>query len=293
MIIVKIVGGLGNQMFQYALGRALAHKNKTDLKLDISEYENRYKLHRYSLQHLNIDEKIATAEEIKRLKDGDNPRILLQLLKIFKKTPIVNSAKSHIIEKKFSFDEPILSLGDNIYLDGYWQSEKYFTNIQDIIRREFQIKTPPNPNNESMIKRIKTTDAVAVHIRRGDYVSDKNANSVHGSATLNYYTKAAKIIIYSVKSPTFFIFSDDPQWVKENLSLPNSMIFIDHNGPEKNYEDLRLMSFCKHHIIANSTFSWWGAWLANNENQKVIAPLKWFNNNTDTRDLIPAHWERI
>lgn len=293
MIIVKIIGGLGNQMFQYALGRALAHKNNTELKLDISDFRDRYKLHSYSLKHLNIGEKIASIKEIELLKTGSKSRILSPLLKIFKKIPGRNATGSHIMEKKFSFDASILSLGDNIYLDGYWQSEKYFINIQDIIRREFQIKTPPDPNNDSMIKRIETTDAVAVHIRRGDYVSNSKTNSIHGSASLEYYTKAAKIMMDATNAPTFFIFSDDPQWVKENLRLPSSIIYADHNGPEKNYEDLWLMSLCKHHIIANSTFSWWGAWLAKNENQKVIAPLKWFNNDTDTRDLIPSRWERI
>ena len=293
MIIVKIIGGLGNQMFQYALGRALAHMNNTELKLDIGEFEKHYKLHRYSLQHLNIDAEIATSDEINRLKSGNESRLISPLLKVFRKIYKKNAVRNYVTENKFSFDASILSLGDNAYLDGYWQSEKYFIDIQDIIRQEFRLKTPPDWNNESIIEQIGTVNSVAVHIRRGDYVSDQNANSVHGTASLEYYTKAAKKIMNSTKSPIFFIFSDDPEWVKKNLNLPSSMIFVDHNGPEKNYEDLRLMSLCKHHIIANSTFSWWGTWLAKHKDQKVIAPLRWFNNDVNTNDLIPDRWERI
>ena len=248
MIIVKIIGGLGNQMFQYALGRSLAYRHNTELKLDISDYQERYKLHRYGLHHLNIHASIASP-------NGGKQRILLALLKIFRG----NTAKSYLAEKKFSFDPSILSCGDNVYFNGYWQSEKYFTNVQDIIREEFKIKTSPDQDNESMIKRIESTEAVAVHIRRGDYISNSKTNSVHGSVSLEYYTKAAKIIMDAINTPTFFVFSDDPQWVKKNLKLPSLTVYIDHNGPEKNYEDLRLMSVCKHHIIANSTFSWWGA----------------------------------
>src|SRR3989344_1821855 len=289
MIIVKIIGGLGNQMFQYALGRSLAYRHNTELKLDISDYQELYKLHRYGLHHLNIHASIASPKEINQLKNGGKQRILLALLKIFRG----NTAKSYLAEKKFSFDPSILSCGDNVYFNGYWQSEKYFTNVQDIIKEEFKIKTSPDQDNDAMIKRIESTEAVAVHIARGDYISNSKTNSVHGSASLEYYTKAAKIIMDAINTPTFFVFSDDLQWVKKNLNLPSSMIFVDYNGPEKNYEDLRLMSLCKHHIIANSTLSWWGAWLAEHKDQKVIAPLRWFNNDVNTKDLIPDRWERI
>jgi hypothetical protein len=201
---------------------------------------------------------------------------------------------SVIAERHFHFDPRILDLPGNVYLDGYWQSEKYFKDIESIIRSEFIVKTMSDPANEAMSERICGTESVSVHVRRKDYVSDSATSRIHGGCSLAYYYAAAERIARAVAEPHFFVFSDDAQWARENLDLKYPTTFVTHNGPDKNYEDLRLMTLCNHHIVANSTFSWWGAWLSINPDKMVIAPRKWFaESDLDCRDLIPDSWRTI
>ena len=182
----------------------------------------------------------------------------------------------------------------NVYLEGFWHSEKYFKDIENVIRQEFTIRDEPDALNKEMANKIMACEPVSIHIRRGDYVSDKKTNEFHGTCSLEYYNDAIGIITKEIKAPHFFVFSDDPVWVQDNLKLKFSTTYLVYNGAEKAYEDLRLMSLCKHHIIANSSFSWWGAWLSGNPYKIVIAPKKWFNDETiDTSDLIPDEWFRI
>ncbi|MEN6509171.1 MAG: alpha-1,2-fucosyltransferase [Smithella sp.] len=156
------------------------------------------------------------------------------------------------------FDPNLLKINRDAYLDGYWQSEKYFLDIAPVIRKELSIKTPPDRENELLINKIANSDAVSLHIRRADYVADSHTNTIHGACSLDYYHHAVDKVAEKVKSPHFFIFSDDPAWALDNLKLKYPATFVTKNGPDKNYEDLRLMSLCRHNIIANSTFSWWG-----------------------------------
>ncbi|TAN58437.1 alpha-1,2-fucosyltransferase [Patescibacteria group bacterium] len=293
MIIVKIVGGLGNQMFQYAMGRRLSEQYHTNLKLDISDYTERYKLRQYSLSHLNINARIASTKEIHSHKK-ERYGIFQFMHRLLPNLISSYSFQRYITEKDFSFDSSMLSLEDNIYLDGYWQSEKYFFDIQNIIRREFTIKTSPDSENMSMMERIGAINAVAIHIRRGDYVTNSLTNAVHGTAPLEYYNQAANYMLRAVRNPTFVVFSDDPEWAKKNMKIPAPIIYIDHNRSNKDYEDLRLMSSCKHHIIANSSFSWWAAWLNSNPQKVVIAPKRWFADSTkNTKDLLPESWIKM
>jgi hypothetical protein len=274
MITTKIIGGLGNQMFQYAIARALAEKNKDIVLLDISSFET-YKLHKYCLPFFNITGKPVP-------KKGFS-RIGARLRSFF------NS--NIIVEKSFTFEPNILKLRGSVYLDGYWQTEKYFKDISDIIRQEFTLKTEFSIEEKEITKQIKNTNAVSLHIRRGDYVTSKVANDVLGVCPMDYYQKAMKIVSDKFINPTFFVFSDDIEWAKENLNFGYKMVFVEGN---KNYEDMRLMNLCKHNIIANSSFSWWGAWLNNNPGKIVIAPKKWFNDVTyDIKDLIPESWMQI
>ena len=267
MIVVRLIGGLGNQFYQYAAGRRLAHKLDTELKLDISGFET-YKLHKYALSPFNICENFATPDEIASLK--------------------------YVRENSFHFDPDILNLDDNVYLDGYWQTEKYFADIANIIRYEFSVRSPLAGMNLQLAQQIDSCQAVSLHIRRGDYVSNPVTNQVHGTCDVDYYRKCVEQLTWTVKNPHLFIFSDEPQWAVENLKLPYPTTVIDHNGPEKNYEDMRLMSQCSHHIIANSSFSWWAAWLNPRKEKKVFAPQQWFRSNEkNTKDLIPKEWSRV
>jgi len=291
MIIVKLIGGLGNQMFQYAAGRNLAIKNNTILKLDISGFKD-YKLRNYDLGRFKILEDIATSEDLSGVifpSDGSIHKVRKYL-----KIKIADVQHIQFIkEQENDFQPEILTLGDSIYLDGYWQSEQYFSDIKDVIRKEFTVKGVPDPINESYLGKIIDCESVSVHVRRGDYVSNPTTAQVHGFLGLEYYQMALDIILEKIDEPHFFVFSDDPDWAERNLKPDAPIAYIKHNGA-KNYEDLRLMSTCKHHIIANSSFSWWGAWLAPDENKTVIGPSRWFSDKDyNDQDRMPENWLRV
>jgi len=295
MIITKLQGGLGNQMFQYAIGKTLSEKNKTELKLDLSFYNKQPKnttLREYSLGCFNVKKNIATDKEIKKLKkyEWKNSRRHFLYNLIFADRLI------YIEEKWFDFEENYLKIKNNAYLDGYWQSEKYFSaqggkNIEKIIQKKFTLKKDLNNIAKGTSEKIINSNSVSIHIRRGDYANNPDTKSYHGLCPIGYYEKAIKKITNKIKNPTFYIFSDDIEWVKKNLKTNFPMIFVEGN---KDYEDLILMSYCKHNIIANSSFSWWGAWLNKNPNKIVIAPKKWFVNETkNTNNLIPKPWIQL
>lgn len=291
MIIVKIIGGLGNQLFQYALGKHLALLNHTDLKLDITGFDE-YKLHAYSLGHFNITENFATREEMARFKRYQRRRGKIWFIY----NRFIADEQKYTQERQFHFDPQILKRTGDIYLDGFWQTEKYFKDIQDILRKEITVKSPLQGRDADIAREIEATNSVMMHIRRGDYVTNQQTNEYHGTCGLDYYRKAIAIIAEKVPSPHFFIFSDDHEWVKENIVLEYPSTYVDHNNADKNYEDLRLMSLCKHHIIANSSFSWWGAWLSQNTHKIVTGPKGWFNNpkkKSITSDVIPSDWITI
>lgn len=292
MVITRLIGGLGNQMFQYAVGRRLAHVLGVELKLDITEFDN-YKLRTfrtYSLGNFNIREKFASPGEVAVLA---RPTILERMrAKVLRRPP--RPPRTYIREKHFHFDPDILNLLDGVYLDGYWQSEKYFADIAKIIRREFTVKVPQTGENQELGEQINSRESVSLHVRRGDYALDPHTNKVHGCCGIDYYLRCVEFINSKVKNAHFFAFSDEPQWIAENLKLPCSMTIVNHNNTSKEYEDLRLISQCKHHIIANSSFSWWGAWLSSNQVKTVLAPKRWFNTDEhNTKDLIPDGWVRI
>jgi hypothetical protein len=290
MVVVKLMGGLGNQMFQYACGRRIALANSVQLKLDTSDVKG--KAGRvYGLGHLNISAEIALDTDIKHFKKSGLIRKLLYRAHLISKPFCEYNV---VRERFFHFDARIPSLSDDTYLDGYWQSERYFSDIKDVIRREFTFKSEPDPENQRMAKMILPTNAVSLHIRRGDYVSDPTTNKVHGVCSAEYYNRAVKLIVSKVSRPHFFIFSDDQEWVRKNLRLDYQVTYVTHNLGDRSLEDLRLMSLCRYHIIANSSFSWWGAWLNQNSEKVVIAPAQWFNQfKADTRDLLPDSWIKL
>lgn len=290
MVIVRLIGGLGNQLFQYALGRTLAEQHAAQLKLDIRGYES-YALYSYALDRFNIIESFATPDEVRRLRGGGwiaerLPR-RLQKLNPFRK-------RSYILERRFSFDPAVLGSPDDVYLDGYWQSEKYFKNLEEILRRELSVRNSLTGINRELAARIADSNAVSLHVRRGDFASNPKTRRVHGLCSVDFYQAAVRRIAETVPRPHFFIFSDEPEWAAANLRLDHSMTVVAGNDASHGYEDLRLMSLCRHHIIANSSFSWWGAWLNPNPDKIVIAPARWFiGARHDTRDLFPPSWQTI
>ena len=292
MIIVKTIGGLGNQLFQYSLGRNLAEKYDTNLKLDISEFGT-YKLHKYALNAFNIIEDFATPEEIKNFIIEEYAPIVKCIRKKLGKN-LEKKAKSYKEEQRFYFDPQALNFGNNVYLEGYWQCERYFKDIEDIIRKDFTLKVPLEGRNKEMFSMIRKVNSISLHIRRCDYVGNPETNSALGTCSLEYYRHCIEHIASNVENPHFFLFSDDINWTRENLEINYSATLVDVNSADTNYADLCLMSSCKHNIIANSSFSWWGAWLNDNPDKIIIAPKAWFVNSPLTpRDIIPKNWLKL
>jgi hypothetical protein len=279
-------------MFQYAAGRSLAQKYKTELKLDIRDFKN-YTLRSYDLSNFNIIENFATSSDLSRVSLHSN-RSTVEAFKQIIKNIRHSKLIKHIKEEEYNFQRNILRLTDNVYLDGYWQSEKYFLDIENVIRKEFSIVNPLSSTSQNIAEQIKGCESVSLHVRRGDYVSDPKTNSVHGVCGIEYYCNAMDMIHNNIENPCFFIFSDDPEWARCNIKPDASTIYVRHENSSKDYEDMCLMSMCKHNIIANSSFSWWGAWLNKNSEKIVIAPQKWFNSkDMNTNDLLPSKWYKL
>ena len=290
MILARLFGGLGNQMFQYACARRLAHALGATLKLDLTAFE-RYGPRRYALDRLNPSAGIATAQEVADFERragiaGRLPRLLLRA---------APGLRYEICrERAFAFDPGVLALRGNVLLEGYWQSERYFHDVAGILRREFALKTAPSARNAAVAERIRGCNAVSVHVRRGDYVQSPEASRLHAVCDVDYYQRAAEIIAGAEPQPQFFLFSDDPAWTGQNLRLRFPASLVESAGDEDAAEHLQLMSLCRHHVIANSSFSWWGAWLNPRPDKRVIAPRRWFNADAkDTRDLIPDGWTTL
>lgn len=287
MILIKVTGGPGNQLFQYAFGRNLALIYKTDLYLDLSEFE--IKKHRvFVLNKFKIKAKIATE------------KLLKSYLKFSYYLPYDFRPQFHKLlpnyfgnisyEKKFTFDKNNFQIKNDSYLIGFWQSEKYFTDIRHKLLNEIQLKHNFSAKSKKLLKQIQKTESISINIRRGDFLSNPQINKRHGVIGLKYFTDAIKFISSKTANPRFFLFSDDIKWVKDNIK-PSHAIYVDFNYPLHSEEDLLLGSFCKHNILTNSTFSWWVGWLNSNPNKIVTAPSKWFKQlNYDLSDFFPAGW---
>lgn len=286
MVIVKVMAGLGNQMFEYALYRALLEKGR-DAKIDLSFFDTFSAHYGYELKKVfNIKEIVASKEEAAKLA-GIRHDFLSRAFRKF-----VYRKKTHYIqnmEEGFGFLPEVFEM-DNVYLQGYWQSEKYFKDIEDIIRKEFTFKNEMRAENVDFLNKVQNLNTVSIHVRRGDYVQSPNLG---GICTLEYYENAVDYIKKRIENPYFCVFSDDIPWCKNNMKLENC-VYIDWNRGFDSYQDMQLMSLCKHNIIANSSFSWWGAWLNNHASKIVIAPEQWFQNKRmNIKDLIPETWIRV
>jgi hypothetical protein len=176
---------------------------------------------------------------------------------------------------------------------GNWQSERYFVDVMDMIRADFTFGTAPAGRNTELAELIGNTTAVSLHIRRGDIAANPTSLAVHGLCSLDYYRKAIEYVASKLAKPEFIIFSDDMHWVRENLQVNYPCHYVDHNIGIESYNDMRLMSLCHHHIIANSSFSWWGAWLNPSKEKMVVAPKRWFASNYDSSDIVPSSWKQI
>jgi hypothetical protein len=292
MIITKIMGGLGNQMFQYAIGRRLAYERNTILKLDLSWFSNQYK-RVYLLDHFNIAAQTATSEEIARITKSNWTGFPRRIFRAIQRR-LPNHLRAIVEEETNFFDPHILRIRDNTYLAGYWQSEKYFVSIRPIIQKEFRLRESFLADGQKWARKIQSHNSVSVHIRRGDYISDPLNKKIFVTLPVVYYKQAVEYICDHNSNVKFYIFSDDLPWAYQNLELPSSSEFVYIDDNNRDEQELFLMSLCDHHIIANSSFSWWGAWLGIYPGKIVIAPKQWFVDSTrETCGLIPETWIRI
>lgn len=288
-ITVRLIGGLGNQLFQYAAARALALRHEAQVKLDLSGFES-YGLRRYELDAYPIVAGIATPEEVAAI-DAHQPAsgLLDRVLARLRPRPA-----QHYREPHYHYDPELARQSLPIFMDGYWQSERYFIDAADVIRQELTPREVLDPNNAAVAADIGKVNAVSLHVRRGDYVSNSHTNSYHGVCTLDYYRAAVAYIRDKVAEPHLFVFSDDHDWTRDNLKLDLPTTYVVANAADRGFRDMQLMSLCRHHVIANSSFSWWGAWLNPSPAKIVVAPAMWFAASTnDTKDLVPAGWVRL
>lgn len=292
MICTRLEGGLGNQLFQYAAGKALAVLHDTDLIFDTGAFEgisSRVTSRHFELGHFSVTGRIAHKGEI-------------QLLPIVRYAPWVfhwmSSWNLHQ-EKSQNFDLNFFSAPDRTYLSGYWQSHRYFADVAEEVFQELSNTQPLSRRNEELSKEIAESNSVALHVRRGDYVSLPSAANYHGALPLDYYIRAIETVQHLQAQPRFYVFSDDPIWCAAHLPLGLfETRFVGHNKGDDSWQDLILMSLCHHHIIANSSFSWWGAWLADQRwghtIRLVCAPERWFAARPiNFEDRFPDKWKVI
>lgn len=289
MVVTQLLGGLGNQLFQYAMGRAVAIRHGTVLKLDKSKFDG-YRLRSFALDHFSIEATELTSAEYRDLGLPERRTRIGRLMSRL----LASSSIPMILERGFAFDPTALDAPGRCYLQGYWQSPKYFASIEPTIRREFSFRDALTGSSLDAANEISQSLAVSVHVRRGDYVSNPTTSQYHGICGPEYYLAAEARLREQLGELTLFLFSDDPDWAQHNLGFRSRTVILRHNGPERDYDDLHLMTLCQHHIIANSTFSWWGAWLCRNSAKRVIAPKQWFREAASSADdLIPDEWIRI
>jgi hypothetical protein len=292
MIISHLIGGLGNQMFQYAAARALSLKRNVPLYLDVQDF-NGYALHNgYELNDVfNINTQLAGNAELKGVLGWRACSPIRK--KLYRPQLSKFRGKRMVVDTQFSSWRQLNEMPNDCYLMGNWQTEHYFNDCQEVIRADFSFRLPSTSINAALKEQINNVMAISLHVRRGDYLANPSSLAFHGLCSLDYYRRAISYISDRVVNPVFYIFSDDIPWVRENLSIEFPCHYVDHNNGDQSYNDMRLMSLCQHHIIANSSFSWWGAWLNPSIDKIVIAPSQWVLSDFDTSDIVPSSWVKL
>lgn len=302
MLIVRMVGGLGNQLFQYAFARTLSKKLNRKLYIDDSWY---YEVHlldnkscpysttirNFFLKYYNIQTPIINKVHLNWIKRLEIKSKYSHFFRFLLDGPMNKLSFEKINHKNYSFD--VIKKIPRAYLIGYWQNNDIIDNYKQLLSNDLILKNPLSKRNELYLNSINSKNSIAVHFRRGDYISNPKYRELYAPCSKKYYQNGIKLIQNLINNPHFYIFSDDIKWVKNNYDFTTDTTFIDNSGPE--YEHLFLMNQCKHQITANSTFSWWAAWLNTNPHKIIITPLYWYYdkhlNETVTR--IPDEWIKI
>ncbi len=278
MLIVKVFGGLGNQMFQYAFYKSLKQCNK-DVYLDISDFEVHHHHYGFELEKVfSAQMDLANKMQVQKVAVNNNTvlyRFCRKLLKLEVKKRCECIAHEHCIVIEPS------EITQDMYFNGYWQNTVYLKEMRDALRKDFSFKKPLSKKNELLAAQIDATESAFIHVRRGDYLNSANLCDV---CTLQYYQNAVQLLQDKVHAElSFFVFSDDINWVKKELPLSGQVTYVDWNIGEESYRDMQLMSLCKHSIICNSTFSWWGAYLKKDTTGFTIMPKKWTLEENSSR----------
>jgi hypothetical protein len=290
-VIARIEGGLGNQLFQYAAARSLADRLGCDLALDLRSLDENGD-RPFQLDLYRVRASVASSQQLQGLPRWRPSRWGRIRANLSQFAPAFCSFPA-FWPRSFAFDPRFEQISRPVYLVGYWQSEKYFTWNRARLLQDIQL-IAPRPADTPLLGEIRGTRSVALHIRRGDYVSNTAAAQFHGLCHMAYYHAAINALKARFSDIHVFVFSDEPAWARANLLLDVPTRFVDANPAEKGYIDLELMRHCRHHVIANSSFSWWGSWLCESGEQVVYAPSRWFvEPTTDTSDVVPARWTRI
>ena len=294
-IAVRLLGGLGNQMFQYAMGRSLSLRFNTDLVLDLKELHDRtprddFVFREFDLPIFNIQARVGTEEELRGMRPAEKgplDRAFLTLTSRLGLSRVVS-------ERGFRYDPHTRKCRDRAYVIGFWQSYRYFEDIEWQIRQDFSHKIPLSSQAQDVASQIESGNAVCLNVRRADYVNIAKTLRHHGFCGAEYFYPAVEVMKDRVGQCELFVFSDDIAWCRDNLSFSSPTHFVSHAcAGEKFSNYLDLMSRCKHFIIPNSTFGWWAAWMSSHPGKHVIAPKRWFRTDIDTSDLIPTSWVRM
>lgn len=285
MIVIEASGGLGNQMFQYALYKKLESMNK-DVAFDTSFFRSKQKLRELEIGVFDVQYKSITDTEAAYIRGYGYQDTIIDKIK-YKLKPSKYTSYVDTIE---SYQPKVLEM-DNVYLCGYWQSEKYFKDIRHIILEEFTFPVEVRKRTQELCEQMKRENSVSIHVRRSDYLTEQNAKVYGNICTEKYYENAIAYIEIQIENPYYYVFTDDLEWARGYFS-GNNYTIVDQNRGKDSYADMYLMSQCKHNIIANSSFSWWGAWLNQNPDKQVLAPKKWFHNH-DKEEIVCQDWIRI
>ncbi len=286
MVIVKIWGGLGNQLFQYSFGKYLSVKLSTRVKYDIQTTNslNSFTQRDFVLSSFNVTVEAASAAEVNEKKYFRNIQLARMERKLAQQIPSL--FKKHFVEKNIPQLPGSLAIKDDCYYEGYWQSFEFLLPVETQLRKEITLKNPLSSNACQALAAIQQCLPVSIHVRRSDYL--QHANLVNCS--LRYYNDAVTYFKNEYGEARFFVFSDDMAWCRQHFT-GTEFTFVEGTS---NVEDLVLMSKCSHHIIANSTFSWWAAWLNDSAGKKVVAPGEWHaKKDKRLNDLLPADWIKL
>jgi hypothetical protein len=290
MVVVKFRGGMGNQMFQYATARAIAIKFNKELYFDLRFLQtNQNETDEFTPRQYSLD--IFTVKG-QTIRSG---------VKVIANKLIKSIFKVSVFPEYHKYDDhsDLNNVQFPACLDGYFQSENYFSEYRKSILTDFTFKLPLDEANEMILQRIRETQSVAVHVRRGDYVNKPKVTSIHGICDEGYYDTALKLLGDKIPKAVYYFFTDDPEWVQHNIIdkfRDFQIILVKNNYGEDSWKDMFLMCNCKYHIIANSSFSWWGAWLSQYPKQIVVAPSKWFTNadfGGFPQEIVPESWIKI